>query len=158
MEPTIVKALRLDQIAHQHLPTRARTSTCNGIRQNVHLVALSRGYAHMGRPRLEHHARSCVHTRLASHKDNVWRSNVLRAMSFGRPPTFSNFQVLPPERGSFPLDHDGALVNLTDAGECTAAMREYLACLKAHQNNNGACRHLSKAYLACRMEKCVHGG
>ncbi|SHO79505.1 Similar to S.cerevisiae protein COX19 (Protein required for cytochrome c oxidase assembly) [Malassezia sympodialis ATCC 42132] len=64
-------------------------------------------------------------------------------MSFGRPPTFSNFQVLPPERGSFPLDHDG---------ECTAAMREYLACLKAHQNNNGACRHLSKAYLACRME------
>lgn len=76
-------------------------------------------------------------------------------MSFGRPPTFSNFQVLPPERGSFPLDHYGTCYILTDAGECTAAMREYLACLKAHQNNNGACRHLSKAYLACRMEKCV---
>jgi len=80
---------------------------------------------------------------------------LLRAMSFGRPPTFSNFQVLPPERGSFPLDHDGASQDLTGAGECTAAMREYLACLKVHQNNNGACRHLSKAYLACRMEKCV---
>lgn len=35
-------------------------------------------------------------------------------------------------------------------------MREYLACLKAHKNNNGACRHLSKAYLACRMDQCVH--
>ncbi|GAC74211.1 hypothetical protein PANT_10d00071 [Moesziomyces antarcticus T-34] len=30
-------------------------------------------------------------------------------MSFGRPPTFSDFKVSPPERGSFPLDHEGKL-------------------------------------------------
>lgn len=29
------------------------------------------------------------------------------SMSFGRPPTFSDFKVSPPERGSFPLDHEG---------------------------------------------------
>lgn len=28
-------------------------------------------------------------------------------MSFGRPPTYSTFSVTPPDRGSFPLDHDG---------------------------------------------------
>jgi hypothetical protein len=28
-------------------------------------------------------------------------------MSFGRPPTFSSFQATAPDRGSFPLDHDG---------------------------------------------------
>lgn len=67
-------------------------------------------------------------------------------MSFGRPPTFSSFQVLPPERGSFPLDH---------YGECKSFMQEYLACLRANKNNNGACRHHSKAYLACRMDQCV---
>lgn len=67
-------------------------------------------------------------------------------MSFGRPPTFSTFQVLPPERGSFPLDH---------YGDCKAAMKEYLQCLKANKNNNGACRHLSKKYLECRMDQCV---
>jgi len=31
-------------------------------------------------------------------------------MSFGRPGGFGdNFKVSPPERGSFPLDHDGEL-------------------------------------------------
>ena len=28
-------------------------------------------------------------------------------MSFGRPPQLTTFSVLPPDRGSFPLDHDG---------------------------------------------------
>ncbi|PKI82959.1 Cox19p [Malassezia vespertilionis] len=64
-------------------------------------------------------------------------------MSFGRPASFTNFQVLPPERGSFPLDH---------FGDCTTQMRAYMACLKENKNNNGACRHLSKAYLKCRMD------
>ncbi|KAI3626678.1 COX19 [Malassezia furfur] len=67
-------------------------------------------------------------------------------MSFGRPPTFSMFQVLPPERGSFPLDH---------YGDCKDVMKEYLQCLKANKNDNGACRHLSKKYLQCRMDKYV---
>ena len=35
-------------------------------------------------------------------------------------------------------------------------MQEYLMCLKVNKNNNGACRHLSKAYLECRMDQYVH--
>lgn len=30
------------------------------------------------------------------------------SMSFGRPQSFSDFTSTPPDRGSFPLDHDGA--------------------------------------------------
>lgn len=69
-------------------------------------------------------------------------------MSFGRPPSFTTFSAPPPDRGSFPLDHDG---------ECSVFMKEYLACLKENQNNNGKCRHLSKKYLSCRMEKGLMG-
>ncbi|KAI8352584.1 putative metal ion transporter [Mortierella sp. GBAus27b] len=69
-------------------------------------------------------------------------------MSFGRPPSFTTFSANPPDRGSFPLDHDG---------ECSAFMKEYLKCLKENQNNNGKCRHLSKEYLACRMDKGLMG-
>ncbi|KAG0256818.1 Cytochrome c oxidase assembly protein cox19 [Mortierella polycephala] len=69
-------------------------------------------------------------------------------MSFGRPPSFTTFSSNPPDRGSFPLDHDG---------ECSAFMKEYLICLKENQNNNGKCRHLSKEYLNCRMQKGLMG-
>ncbi|KAF9363700.1 Cytochrome c oxidase assembly protein cox19 [Mortierella sp. NVP85] len=69
-------------------------------------------------------------------------------MSFGRPPSFTTFSANPPDRGSFPLDHEG---------ECSAFMKEYLTCLKENQNNNGKCRHLSKEYLACRMQKGLMG-
>ncbi|ODQ79249.1 hypothetical protein BABINDRAFT_64078 [Babjeviella inositovora NRRL Y-12698] len=49
----------------------------------------------------------------------------------------------PPERGSFPLDHDG---------ECTAAMKKYLKCMKLVKNDNSHnCRLLAKDYLECRM-------
>ncbi|KAG0016901.1 Cytochrome c oxidase assembly protein cox19 [Entomortierella chlamydospora] len=65
-------------------------------------------------------------------------------MSFGRPPSFTTFSANPPDRGSFPLDHDG---------ECSLFMKDYLACLKANQSNNGKCRDLSKRYLNCRMDK-----
>ncbi|KAJ1022953.1 hypothetical protein NDA13_005002 [Ustilago tritici] len=65
-------------------------------------------------------------------------------MSFGRPPTFSDFKVSPPERGSFPLDHQG---------ECKQVMQEYMNCIKYNGNDNGKCRHLSRAYLQCRMDK-----
>ncbi|EPQ30984.1 uncharacterized protein PFL1_01173 [Pseudozyma flocculosa PF-1] len=65
-------------------------------------------------------------------------------MSFGRPPTFSNFSVLPPERGSFPLDHEG---------ECKQVMVDYLRCMKDNRADNGKCRQLSKQYLQCRMDK-----
>ncbi|KAF9212259.1 Cytochrome c oxidase assembly protein cox19 [Podila verticillata] len=69
-------------------------------------------------------------------------------MSFGRPPSFTTFSAAPPDRGSFPLDHDG---------ECSTFMKEYLTCLKENANNNGKCRHLSKQYLSCRMEKGLMG-
>ncbi|PWN38655.1 hypothetical protein IE81DRAFT_274504, partial [Ceraceosorus guamensis] len=66
-------------------------------------------------------------------------------MSFGRPPSsFSAAAFEAPDRGSFPLDHEG---------ECTLAMREYMKCMRSNSNDNGACRELSKAYLMCRMDK-----
>ncbi|ORX85380.1 hypothetical protein K493DRAFT_319979 [Basidiobolus meristosporus CBS 931.73] len=65
-------------------------------------------------------------------------------MSFGRPPNTTSFTASPPDRGSFPLDHDG---------ECKQAMLEYMECLKENKAINGACRDLSKAYLKCRMER-----
>ncbi|CAO1617946.1 unnamed protein product [Parajaminaea phylloscopi] len=64
-------------------------------------------------------------------------------MSFGRPPGFTTFSVTPPDRGSFPLDHDG---------ECTQVMKEYMRCLKENGRDSGKCRHLSRSYLECRMD------
>ncbi|EON61489.1 hypothetical protein W97_00704 [Coniosporium apollinis CBS 100218] len=50
----------------------------------------------------------------------------------------------PPERGSFPLDHDG---------ECKSVMTTYLRCLRQHRGTNDPeCRALSKQYLQCRMQ------
>jgi len=66
-------------------------------------------------------------------------------MSFGRPGGFGDaFKVSPPQRGSFPLDHEG---------ECKDVMISYLRCIKLNQGNNGACRPESRAYLECRMDK-----
>ncbi|WWD07526.1 hypothetical protein V865_005627 [Kwoniella europaea PYCC6329] len=64
-------------------------------------------------------------------------------MSFGRPGFADTFKVSPPQRGSFPLDHDG---------ECKEFMLSYLKCLKLHSNDNGKCRLQSKKYLECRMD------
>jgi len=40
-----------------------------------------------------------------------------------------------------------------ELGECKDFMKEYVKCVRANKNNNGACRELSKAYLQCRMDK-----
>lgn len=65
---------------------------------------------------------------------------VFGAMSYaGRTPA-----PRPPDRGSFPLDHDG---------ECASSMREYLDCMKRARNNNSLCREQSKRYLECRMDR-----
>jgi cytochrome c oxidase assembly protein subunit 19 len=56
----------------------------------------------------------------------------------------SRVQVRAPERGVFPLDHDG---------ECKDNMKTFLSCLKEHNQDYLPCKQLSKAYLACRMEK-----
>lgn len=69
-------------------------------------------------------------------------------MSFGSPGGGTNFaKPIPPERGSFPLDHDN---------ECKMHMASYLTCLKKAKGVNvDDCRMLSKAYLQCRMDKYV---
>ncbi|KAG9301564.1 hypothetical protein G9A89_003199 [Geosiphon pyriformis] len=69
---------------------------------------------------------------------------VTKIMAFGRPPNITTFTTTPPERGSFPLDHQG---------ECKELVKSYLDCLKQNKSNNGVCRNLSKAYLRCRMER-----
>lgn len=51
----------------------------------------------------------------------------------------------PPERGSFPLDHEA---------ECQPIMKQYLKCLRGSRGvNSEECRELSKNYLQCRMER-----
>ncbi|KAK2752830.1 Cytochrome c oxidase assembly protein cox19 [Onygenales sp. PD_40] len=67
-------------------------------------------------------------------------------MSFGGPGGRSvNIKPTPPERGSFPLDHDG---------ECKFVISSYLQCLKKGGGvNDEACRKLAKTYLTCRMDK-----
>ncbi|KAL1992369.1 hypothetical protein VTN49DRAFT_4401 [Thermomyces lanuginosus] len=67
-------------------------------------------------------------------------------MSFGSPGGGAvNYKPTPPERGSFPLDHDG---------ECKHLIADYLKCLKSQRGeNNEECRRLAKGYLSCRMEK-----
>ncbi|KAK3397710.1 hypothetical protein B0T20DRAFT_229492 [Sordaria brevicollis] len=65
--------------------------------------------------------------------------------TFGSPGALPTTKPTPPQRGSFPLDHDG---------ECKHVMKTYLACIKRVKGvNEDECRSLAKAYLACRMER-----
>lgn len=57
-------------------------------------------------------------------------------------PSRGSSVVRPPEKGVFPLDHDG---------ECKAPMITFLKCLKENDQNHLLCKDLSKAYLECRM-------
>ncbi|KUJ20257.1 cytochrome c oxidase assembly protein COX19 [Mollisia scopiformis] len=67
-------------------------------------------------------------------------------MSFGGPGGLqANSKPSPPERGSFPLDHDG---------ECKNVMMNYLSCMKKVKGmNDPDCRLLAKSYLGCRMDR-----
>jgi len=56
----------------------------------------------------------------------------------------SRIQTKPPERGVFPLDHDG---------ECKADMKAFQACLRSNGSDHFPCRNLSAKYLQCRMDK-----
>ncbi|KAK7507294.1 hypothetical protein BaRGS_00001229 [Batillaria attramentaria] len=51
--------------------------------------------------------------------------------------------VKPPEKGSFPLDHDG---------ECKEFMTKYMRCLRQNKQENTKCRQESMNYLNCRMQ------
>lgn len=59
--------------------------------------------------------------------------------------TFSqkSFNPIPPEKGSFPLDHDGL---------CRDLMVKYMRCLAENKNVSSNCKGISKDYLACRMD------
>ncbi|XP_034831705.1 cytochrome c oxidase assembly protein COX19 [Maniola hyperantus] len=61
------------------------------------------------------------------------------AMTFGQ----KQFIPTPPDKGSFPLDHDGV---------CKKSMIKYMNCLFSKDSNNSLCRVEAKDYLACRME------
>ncbi|KAJ8595241.1 hypothetical protein M405DRAFT_783496 [Rhizopogon salebrosus TDB-379] len=66
-------------------------------------------------------------------------------MSFGRPPSINvGFKTSPPDRGSFPLDHEG---------ECKEQMMQYMDCLRKNSSASTPCRVVSKQYLDCRMTK-----
>jgi cytochrome c oxidase assembly protein subunit 19 len=59
----------------------------------------------------------------------------------------SNIKPSPPERGSFPLDHDA---------ECKHFMTAYLRCIRTQNppgQNSEECRMHAKDYLGCRMER-----
>ncbi|KAK8937972.1 hypothetical protein KSP40_PGU015346 [Platanthera guangdongensis] len=51
---------------------------------------------------------------------------------------------VPPEKGVFPLDH---------LHECDQEKKEYVVCLKSSGFQLEKCRHLSKKYLQCRMDR-----
>jgi len=55
-----------------------------------------------------------------------------------------SFKPTPPDKGSFPLDHDG---------ECKRFFLKYMMCLNQSDGDNSQCRQPSKDYLECRMEK-----
>lgn len=60
--------------------------------------------------------------------------------------TFSvqkKFTPVPPQKGSFPLDHENA---------CKIQMNEYMDCLRKNRDKNADCRTQAKEYLQCRMD------
>ena len=59
-------------------------------------------------------------------------------------PSLRQFKPTPPDKGSFPLDHDG---------ECKVFYLKFMVCLSKNDNSNSKCRVETKDYLNCRMEK-----
>ncbi|KAF2366843.1 Flavoprotein [Trinorchestia longiramus] len=55
-----------------------------------------------------------------------------------------SFQPTPPDKGSFPLDHEG---------ECKAFMVKYMECMHENKGSNSECRIAARDYLDCRMQK-----
>ncbi|XP_067008349.1 cytochrome c oxidase assembly protein COX19 [Anabrus simplex] len=66
----------------------------------------------------------------------------MSTMTFGQ----KSFTPTPPDKGSFPLDHEG---------HCKIPMLKYMICLKEHKNDNSACRKEAKDYLGCRMDNSL---
>jgi hypothetical protein len=52
--------------------------------------------------------------------------------------------VLPPEKGSFPLDREQA---------CSEKGGIYRTCLREHNNSSSICRQKARDYFECRMDQ-----
>ena len=52
--------------------------------------------------------------------------------------------LVPPDKGSFPLDH---------LGECKQSMQAYMQCMQSRRFQSTKCRQESHDYLQCRMDK-----
>lgn len=63
----------------------------------------------------------------------------MSGMTFGQ----KTFTPTAPEKGSFPLDHEGS---------CKRSMLVYMNCLRENRDDNSKCREQSKNYLQCRMD------
>lgn len=63
----------------------------------------------------------------------------MSTVTFGQ----KRFNPVPPDKGSFPLDHENA---------CKAPMLQYMKCLQLHRDDSTVCREEAKKYLACRMD------
>ena len=63
----------------------------------------------------------------------------MSSMTFGQ----KQFTPTPPDKGSFPLDHEGL---------CKQLMVKYMVCLSHNSNKNAECRIEAKDYLECRMQ------
>lgn len=60
--------------------------------------------------------------------------------------SFQNQKIFipkPPDRGSFPLDHESM---------CRGSMLHYMQCLVDNDRDSKKCRTEAKEYLACRMD------
>ncbi|CAI7993252.1 Cytochrome c oxidase assembly protein COX19 [Geodia barretti] len=53
----------------------------------------------------------------------------------------------PPDKGSFPLDHDG---------ECRDHMMKFLSCLKEKGSDNSLCRDESQSIPQCRLDRVLN--
>ncbi|XP_072029749.1 cytochrome c oxidase assembly protein COX19-like [Amphiura filiformis] len=54
------------------------------------------------------------------------------------------FNPSAPDRGSFPLDHEG---------ECKKFKQLFMTCLAENKGRHNPCRVQAKEYLECRMDK-----
>lgn len=70
--------------------------------------------------------------------ENLFIFKVMSSSTFGQ----KRFSPRPPDKGSFPLDHE----NL-----CKTQMIAYMKCLNKNDSNS-ECRIQAKDYLQCRME------
>jgi len=57
-----------------------------------------------------------------------------------------SLQPTPPEKGSFPLDHEG---------RCKNEVYSYIRCLKMTKNDAKECSIFQQSYLKCRMENSL---